>query len=154
MIEPGDTVVIGLSGGADSVCLLLLLQELFCCQHAGRDGSGQEERQVPGEEPEMRLYAVHVNHQLRREEADAVYEKLNSIVKKFLSGSLEYLGMIPQDSLLEKSVRAQKVVSENYPNAKSVHAYREVARELLGEGDSTPQYRLGITQLFNQFIRR
>ena len=99
----------------------------------------------------IRLLANKVNS---REEADAVYEKLNSIVKKFLSGSLEYLGMIPQDSLLEKSVRAQKVVSENYPNAKSVHAYREVARELLGEGDSTPQYRWGITQLFNQFIRR
>ncbi|MCR4751491.1 MAG: tRNA lysidine(34) synthetase TilS [Eubacterium sp.] len=70
MIDPGDTVVIGLSGGADSVCLLLLLQEFFRCRHTGRDASGQEERQVPGEEPEMRLYAVHVNHQLRREEAD------------------------------------------------------------------------------------
>ncbi len=98
----------------------------------------------------IRLLANKVNS---RDEAEAVYHKLNSVVKNFLGGSLQYLGMIPQDSLLEKSVRAQKVVSELYPNAKSVRAYEEVAKELLGERGGQTRYRWGISQLFNQFIK-
>lgn len=48
MLEAGDGVVIGVSGGADSMCLLTVLQEL-------------------AEPLELRLYVVHVNHLLRRE---------------------------------------------------------------------------------------
>lgn len=47
----GETVVVGVSGGADSICLLTLLTEL----------SG---------ELEIRLEAVHVNHGIRGAEAD------------------------------------------------------------------------------------
>lgn len=48
MISPGDEVVIGLSGGADSVCLLLNLVEYS--------------KYVP-----MELKAVHINHMIREE---------------------------------------------------------------------------------------
>jgi tRNA(Ile)-lysidine synthase len=51
MIRPGDTVCAGFSGGADSVLLLLVLQEL-------------------ADELHFRLQAVHVNHGLRGEESD------------------------------------------------------------------------------------
>lgn len=46
MVSGDDRVVAGVSGGADSVCLLLLLQEL-------------------AKELSVRIYAVHVNHGLR-----------------------------------------------------------------------------------------
>ncbi|WKV07889.1 tRNA lysidine(34) synthetase TilS [Thermoanaerobacterium sp. CMT5567-10] len=52
MIEKGDKIVIGLSGGPDSVCLLNLLLEL----------KGKHE---------LKLYAVHVNHMLRGADADS-----------------------------------------------------------------------------------
>ena len=51
MIQPGGKVAAGISGGPDSVCLLLLLKEL--CREQGAD-----------------LYAVHVHHGLRGAEAD------------------------------------------------------------------------------------
>ena len=51
MTAPGDGVVAGLSGGADSVCLLHLL---WCLK----------------EELGFKLRAVHVHHGLRGEEAD------------------------------------------------------------------------------------
>lgn len=51
MMEPGSRVIVALSGGADSVCLLHLLAELR-------------------EELEVELKAVHVHHGLRGEEAD------------------------------------------------------------------------------------
>lgn len=51
MIRQGETVIAGVSGGPDSVCLLFLLKEL--CLEKG-----------------ARLYAVHVHHGLRGAEAD------------------------------------------------------------------------------------
>lgn len=50
MLERGDKIVIGVSGGADSVCLLQLLSAL-------------------SEEFELQLFAVHVEHGIRGEEA-------------------------------------------------------------------------------------
>ncbi len=51
LILPGETVQVGFSGGADSVCLLLLLSEL-------------------GKQQGFSVQAVHVNHCLRGEESD------------------------------------------------------------------------------------
>ena len=51
MIEPGDTIVLGISGGADSVCLLKILSKW-------KESWG------------ISLKAVHVHHQLRGKEAE------------------------------------------------------------------------------------
>lgn len=52
LLKPGDKVIIGVSGGADSVCLLKVLSELK-------------------NELETELLVVHVNHGLRGNEADS-----------------------------------------------------------------------------------
>ncbi len=52
MLEKGDKVIAGISGGADSVCLLFVLLEL--------------QKQIPFE-----IIVVHINHGLRGEDADA-----------------------------------------------------------------------------------
>ncbi len=51
MLKKGDRIVVGVSGGADSVCLLYVLKEL--CRDL-----------------ETTLIAVHINHGIRGEEAD------------------------------------------------------------------------------------
>jgi flagellar biosynthesis protein FlhG len=85
----------------------------------------------------------------------AVYEKLNSVVEQFLHGSLEYLGMVPQDAALERSVRAQKPVSLNVPNSPSAKAFESLAGKLMDgtETTETPT-RWGISQLFSNFLSR
>ena len=55
MVPPGAAVLCGFSGGADSVTLLSVL-------HALSEGRGDV--------PPFRLYACHLNHGIRREEAD------------------------------------------------------------------------------------
>lgn len=51
MLQPGDPVIIALSGGADSVCLLSLLADMK-------------------EKLDLKLMTLHVHHGLRGEEAD------------------------------------------------------------------------------------
>ena len=63
MIEEGDRILLGLSGGADSVCLLFLLQWL--------------KKRIPFE-----LGAVHVNHNLRGEEAVRDQEAARSLCQQ------------------------------------------------------------------------
>ncbi|MGN0435697.1 MAG: tRNA lysidine(34) synthetase TilS, partial [Wujia sp.] len=55
MLLPDDRIVIGLSGGADSVCLLLVLNALKNRLGISEDG----------------LVAVHINHLIRGDEAEA-----------------------------------------------------------------------------------
>ena len=58
------------------------------------------------------------NRVVTEEEGNGIFEKLNAVVGQFLKGNLEYLGMIPQDALVEKAVRQQQPVSILYPEAK------------------------------------
>ncbi len=63
MLNNGDSVVCGLSGGADSVCLLLVLSELK-------------------EQLGISLEALHVNHSLRGAESDSDQEFCRCLCKK------------------------------------------------------------------------
>lgn len=63
LIEKGDRIVIGLSGGADSICLLHMLYCLY-------------------KETDIELVAVHVHHGIRGEEAD----KDEAFVREFCKG--------------------------------------------------------------------
>jgi flagellar biosynthesis protein FlhG len=92
------------------------------------------------------------NRVLSKEEGRAVYEKLNSVVEQFLHGSLDYLGMVPQDPALERSVRAQRPVSMNAPNSPSARAFETLAGNLLNGTDHEVQVRWGIAQMFSSFL--
>ncbi|MCI9137520.1 MAG: MinD/ParA family protein [Lachnospiraceae bacterium] len=92
------------------------------------------------------------NRVATEEEGTGIYEKLNAVVGQFLKGNLEYLGLIPQDSAMEKAVRQQQPVSILYPDAKSTKAFETLACNLL-EGNTIPLHqKKGIMQLFSRFI--
>lgn len=74
---------------------------------------------------------VVANKVMSREEAQSVFEKLNAVVKQFLQGDITYLGMIPQDTLLEKAVRQQKTVSLAFPDAPATRAFEVLAKNLV-----------------------
>lgn len=86
-------------------------------------------------------------------EGRAVYDKMNQVVTKFLSGHIEYLGMIPQDMNLEKCVRAQQVVSICMPQTKSAKAYSNLCNKLLSEERAKKQ-SVGISHFFSAFLKR
>lgn len=96
---------------------------------------------------------IHVvsNRVASQDEGKAVYDKLNSVVSQFLHGNLNYLGMIPWDSALEKAVRQQKTVSLMEPNSKSARAFAVLTENLLN-GTHNTQVRWGISQMFSSFF--
>ncbi len=99
--------------------------------------------------------SIHIvsNRVASAEEGQAVYDKLNSVVSKFLHGSLNYLGMIPQDSVLEKAVRQQKPVSMLDPEAKSSRAFEVLTGNLLNGTHNQIRPRWGIGQLFSSLLQ-
>lgn len=88
LLEPGDGVVIGVSGGGDSMCLFSVLQEL---QSVWR----------------LRLHVVHVNHMLRKEAAEEEAYVQNqcqkhripcSIYRKDIAAYAEQLGCAEEEA--------------------------------------------------------
>ena len=63
LIEKGDRIVLGVSGGADSICLLHILNELKKAL-------------------EIRLFVVHINHGIRGEEASRDENYVREFCKK------------------------------------------------------------------------
>ncbi len=63
MLEKGDQIIVGVSGGADSVCLFHVLLELR-------------------KEYELTLHVIHINHGIRGEEAKRDEEFVRELCKK------------------------------------------------------------------------
>lgn len=99
------------------------------------------------------IYVV-ANRVTGDEEGKQLFEKLDSVVKQFLAGKIQYLGAVPQDAALEKAVRQQKPVSLSSPNSKSAEAFEAIAKAIMNENDSVTNTKWGITKLISKFMNR
>ena len=111
MIGRGDRIVTGVSGGADSVCLLFVLCEL-------RKKLGFE------------VIVCHVNHQLRAEaaEQDEAYVK---VIAKNGKKSLEEAGRIVRSNAFETVCResgANKIATAHHKNDNAETVLLNLAR--------------------------
>ena len=97
---------------------------------------------------------VHLvaNKVLSEAEGKAVYAKISSVVEKFLGGKLDYMGMVPMDTALERAVRNQKVVSLDSPTAKSTKAFEALANNLIS-ADEKGHFKWGISQIFSSLLK-
>lgn len=83
------------------------------------------------------------------DEGKELFDKLDTVVEKFLKMKMEYLGYIPYDDKLPKSVMKQQPVSVAYPNAASSRAMLELAMLLENGADSIEQSESrGLSGLF------
>jgi flagellar biosynthesis protein FlhG len=61
-------------------------------------------------------------------EGRELFDNLSRVTERFLDVTLNYLGSVPHDELLRKSVQRQRAVIEAYPNSPSANAMRSIAR--------------------------
>jgi len=72
-------------------------------------------------------------------ESKSVYNNLSKVVSRFMRGiSLDYVGFIPWDSLLQKSVTKREPVICCYPESSSSNSFTKLANHLLGQTDRRP----------------
>ena len=64
----------------------------------------------PDFDPSKVCIRVISNRAASKEDGSIVFNKINSVVMQFLNGSLEYLGYVPSDAMVEKAVRQQKIL--------------------------------------------
>lgn len=101
MIEPHDTVVVGLSGGADSVCLLLILKEL--------------QKNI-----DFTMIAVHINHCIRGEEADRDQEFARNLCKR---EEIQFMAFAVE---VEKIAKDEKISVEEAGRKTRYRIFNEV----------------------------
>ena len=97
----------------------------------------------------LRLLANRVSSE---SEGKALFDRLSSIVSKFLDGKLSYLGFVPDDNALEKAVRSQDVVSMTNPNASSSRAFERTAAALLGDRPRQEKKIFSLSGLFRNIF--
>lgn len=87
-------------------------------------------------------------------EGQAVFDKLNSVVSKFLNWNINYLGLIPKDLALERAVRQQRVVSMVDPQAMSSQAFAKIAESLVYGENFYYEMRGGFSRMIYNFLNR
>ncbi|MBO6242501.1 MAG: MinD/ParA family protein [Butyrivibrio sp.] len=95
---------------------------------------------------------VMSNRVTSTEEGHQLFNKLNTVVARYLKLPLIYMGAIPQDQMLAKSVMQQSPVSIQYPNAKSAKAFETIASELMNPNDTALIKTRGMAAFFSHII--
>lgn len=86
------------------------------------------------------------------EEGEIMFNKLNSVVNRYLKLPITYLGAIPQDSHLEAAVMQQMPVSMQSPNSKSAKAYEKMAYTLMDKEYDRTLTKRGMAAFFSHIV--
>lgn len=85
---------------------------------------------------QQKRFKILVNAARNAEEANRIYRHLSLVVDQFLgSPSLDYLGWIPFDRHMPASVRKQKTVIEQFPQAEASRQILNLAKTLMANND-------------------
>lgn len=108
--------------------------------------SGYEQESTP-----IKLVANRVE---READGEALFNKLNAVVARFLKFPISYLGCVPQDQHLARAVMQQMPVSLQSPSAKSSQAYERIAARLMEKEEVQKPSKRGMASFFSHIISR
>ncbi len=75
----------------------------------------------------VRQFRVLANMTRNAGQGENVFRRLQRVTDRYLTVSLDFVGEIPEDSALQRSVQAQRPVIELYPGSPAAHAFRRLA---------------------------
>ncbi len=90
----------------------------------------------------------------READGEVLFEKLNTVVSRYLKIPLIYLGSVPDDVQLSRAVMQQLPVSLQNPGAKSSMAFQKIAARLLDKEEAERQPKRGMAAFFSHIIGR
>lgn len=86
------------------------------------------------------------------EEGEVMYNKLNSVVSRYLRLPIAFLGAVPQDAHLENAVMQQMPVTMQTPNAKSAKAFERMAYTLMDKEYDKSLSKRGMAAFFAHIV--
>ena len=87
----------------------------------------------------IKNFFLLLNMVKNEKEANSVYQNLSKVVSRFMRDiSLDYVGFIPWDSLLQESVTKRRPVICCYPESSSSNSFTKLANYLLRQTDRRP----------------
>lgn len=92
------------------------------------------------------------NRVSKESEGRVLYDKLNAVVERYLKVPMIYLGCVPEDTQLSRSVMQQVPVSLHNPGAKSTMAYERIVGRLLDKKEAERQPKRGMAAFFSYMI--
>lgn len=95
---------------------------------------------------------VIANKVEKPEEGNALFNKLNVVVQRYLKLPITYLGSIPQDDKLSAAVMQQTPVSLANPAAKSAKAYELIAAVLMNKELNADVKKRGMAAFFSHIV--
>ncbi len=101
------------------------------------------------ENTQIKVIANKVDNQ---QEGRNLFNKLDTVVKRYLNIPISYLGAVPQDPLLSKAVMQQMPVSLQNPGAKSARAYEEIVAILTDNEVSQTIPKRGMAAFFSHIV--
>jgi flagellar biosynthesis protein FlhG len=87
------------------------------------------------------------------EDGEEIFEKLNIVVSRFLKIKMVYMGHIPVDKAVSKSVMKQRPAIVEYPNSEFSRLITGFARQLCDAEPENTQGKKGIAQLFTNLLK-
>ena len=124
MISEGDSVIVGVSGGADSVCLLCLLTEYA--------------KKVPFE-----IIVVHVEHGIRGKESFEDYLFVNEVCIQFHLSCTAYFKDVPQIA------KEQKISVEEAGRMVRYQAFYNEQRKEIEKGKERKKIKIAVAHNCN-----
>lgn len=112
--------VIGFLGGAHEVMIVV-------CDEPASITDAYALIKVLSRERDMIRFHVIANMVQSTNEGRMLFRKLDLVCQRFLGVSLDYMGAVPFDPYLRKSVQRQDAVVQAFPGSPSARAFRNLA---------------------------
>ena len=101
------------------------------------------------EESKIKVIANRVSD---TEDGEVLFDKLNTVVSRYLKIPISYLGPIPQDEKLSEAVMQQMPVALQNPNAKSARSYEKMAAKLMNKELNQDVKKRGMAAFFSHLV--
>lgn len=90
----------------------------------------------------------------REAEGKVLFDKLNSVVTRYLKIPMTYVGSVPQDPQITRAVMQQTPVSLQSPSSKASQAYEKIALKLLEKEEVEKQPKRGMAAFFSHIMQK
>jgi len=134
LTTPIDTLLIDTAAGlSDSVVSYVRASReviVVVCDEPASITDAYAMIKVMNRDFDVQRFHILANQAHSIQQGRELYIKLSRVAEKYLDATLDFIGSIPYDDYLKKSVQKQKCVTQTYPRSPASMAFRKLAQKV------------------------